>query len=65
MKSVTDHHHQPLAYSITDACRVSSLGRSFLYSAIANGSLASVTVGRRRLIKADSLRALIESGEAN
>ena len=54
---------EPLAYGIPDACRVSGMGRSWIYRAISEGRLASVTLGRRRLIKADSLRALIEAGE--
>lgn len=64
MRLATDHKPEIIALGIPDACRVSGMGRSWLYKAISDGRLASVTLGRRRLIKADSLRALIESGEA-
>jgi excisionase family DNA binding protein len=53
----------PLAYSIDEACRVSSIGRTNLYSMIRDGRLKANKVGKRTLIPADSLRALI-SGEA-
>lgn len=50
----------PLAYSIADACRVSSLGRTRLYQLIGEGRLEVRKVGKRTLIPAGSLRALIE-----
>jgi excisionase family DNA binding protein len=53
----------PLAYSIHDACRVSSLGRTFLYQLISEGKLEARKVGGRTVIPADSLRRLI-NGEA-
>lgn len=53
----------PLAYSIKEACRVSSLGRTRVYALINEGRLESRKLGRRTLIPADSLRALI-AGEA-
>ena len=53
----------PLAYSIHDACRVSSIGKTKLYSLIKDGTLAVRRVGGRTLIPAASLRALID-GEA-
>lgn len=54
---------EPLAYSITDACRVSSIGRTRIYSLIKEGKLQVRKIGKRSLIPAASLRALIE-GEA-
>jgi excisionase family DNA binding protein len=51
---------EPLAYSVADACRVSSIGRTRLYSLIAEGRLATRKIGKRTLIPAASLRALIE-----
>ena len=54
---------EPLAYSIADACRVSSIGRTRLYQLISEGRLEARKLGRRTLIPASSLRALIE-GEA-
>lgn len=51
---------EPLAYSIADACRVTSIGRTRLYNLIAEGRLEVRKIGRRSLIPATSLRALIE-----
>jgi excisionase family DNA binding protein len=51
---------EPLAYSINEACRVSSLGRTRLYQLIAEGRLEVRKIGKRTLIPAASLRALIE-----
>ena len=50
----------PLAYSIKEVCRVSSLGRTRVYQLIAAGRLEARKLGRRTLIPADSLRALLE-----
>ena len=60
-------HLQPLAYTIADACRVSSIGRTRLYSYISEGRLETRKLGRRTLVLADSLRALVEgrSGDAD
>lgn len=53
---------QPLAYSIADACKVSSIGRTRLYSLIAEGKLEARKVGKRTLIPAESLQNLINGG---
>ncbi len=52
-----------IAYSIKEACRASSLGRTTLYSHIAAGRLKANRVGGRTIIPAESLHALI-AGEA-
>ncbi len=57
------HELQPLAYSIADAARVSSIGRTRLYALISEGRLKARKIGKRTLIPAESLRALI-AGEA-
>lgn len=54
---------RPLAYSVKDACSVSSLGRTTLYTHIKSGRLKSIRVGGRTLIPAESLHALV-NGEA-
>jgi len=48
-----------LAYSIEEACKASSLGRTTIYSHLTAHRLHSVRVGGRRLIPAESLRAFI------
>ena len=51
---------EPLAYSIADACRVSSIGKTKLYSLIKSNRLQARKCGGRTLIPAASLRALID-----
>lgn len=55
--------HAPLTYSINEACRVSSLGRTRLYQLIGEGRLEIRKVGKRTLIPAASLRALVTGGD--
>lgn len=57
--TVTQASLEPLAYSIKEACRVSSLGRTRLYQLIGEGRLDARRIGKRTLIPAASLRALI------
>lgn len=52
-----------IAYSIKEACKASSLGRTTIYSHIAAGRLRANRIGGRTVIPADSLHALI-AGEA-
>ena len=54
---------QPLAYSINEACRVSSLGRTRIYQLIGEKRLQVRKIGKRTIIPAASLRNLI-SGES-
>ena len=51
---------EPLAYSISEACRVSSLGRTRIYQLIKEGQLEVRKIGKRTIIPAASLRALID-----
>lgn len=57
---ITPNTPEPLAYSVADACRVSSLGKTQIYALIGAGRLETRKVGKRTLIPAASLRALIE-----
>jgi len=60
----TEKHDPPkIAYSIKEASRASSLGRTTLYAHIAAHRLKAVRIGGRTVIPADSLLALI-AGEA-
>lgn len=56
-------HPEPLAYSIADAVRVSAIGRTRIYALINEGRLKATKIGKRTLIPAASLKALI-AGEA-
>lgn len=49
----------PLAYSIKEASRATSLGRTRLYQLIAAGRLEAVKIGSRTLIPADALHKLL------
>ena len=60
--SYQEHTHQPIAFRVTDAIRMSGIGRTKLYELIGSGELKSVRIGGRRLILADSLRQLLEGG---
>ena len=55
---------EPLLYSIPDAAKALSLGRSKLYELITEGRLETVNIGRRRLVRAESVRALASAGRA-
>lgn len=48
-----------LAISINDTARALSLGRTTVYAMIADGRLEAFKLGRRRLVKAESIRRLV------
>jgi len=51
---------ETLAISINDAAKALSLGRTTVYAMIADGRLEAFKLGRRRLVKAESVRRLVE-----
>lgn len=55
---------QPLAYSVKEACKATSLGKTYLYHLIKEGRLEVRKIGNRTIIPAASLHALIEGGAA-
>lgn len=57
-----DDHADRLAYSIKDASRVNSIGKTRLYALINSGQLKMIKVGKRTLVSGVSLRKLIEEG---
>lgn len=52
---------EALLLSIPETAKALSLGRSKVYELIGEGRLDAVCIGRRRLIKADSVRALVDA----
>jgi excisionase family DNA binding protein len=57
-------NNEPLAVTIREGCRYSGLGRTKIYELIFSGALETTTVGRRRLIRFPSLKALIGGAPA-
>jgi len=53
----------PVLLSIEKAAEKLSIGRSKIYDLINAGKLVTVTIGRRRLVRVDSVQALAR-GEA-
>ena len=50
-----------IATSINDAAKALSLGRTSIYALIREGRLETIKLGRRTLIKVESVRRLLES----
>ncbi len=50
---------EQLAVSINDTVRALGLGRTTVYAMIADGRLESIKLGRRRLVKVESIRRLL------
>lgn len=50
---------KPLAYSIREACAITSLGKTTIYRLARLGSIRLVRVGGRTIVPADSLHALL------
>jgi excisionase family DNA binding protein len=47
------------AYSVREACHVTSLGRTTLFGHMASGRLQSIKIGGRRIILAENLHAFL------
>ena len=54
----------PLLISISDACKALGIGRSKVYELVGEGSLETVTIGRRRLVRTESIKAFADKLEA-
>ena len=50
---------EPMAVSIKEAAKALSLGRTSIYALIANGRLEVFKIGRRTLVRMDSIRRLV------
>jgi len=49
-----------LVYSVKETARLLSMGRTSIYAMIADGRLESFKLGRRTLIKGESIRRLVD-----
>jgi excisionase family DNA binding protein len=50
---------EPEAVSIDETCRLTGIGRSKLYQLIADGTLPSLKIGKRRLVRLATVRRLL------
>lgn len=55
---------EPIAYRVNDACHAIGLGRTKLYSLIAEGKLKPVKIAGRTLIPRSEIERLIEEARA-
>ena len=56
-----DEQMEVIAASVKEAAKALSLGRTSIYALIRDGRLETIKLGRRTLIKAASIRRLLES----
>ncbi len=56
--------HDTLAMRISDAAKALSIGRTTVYKLIGNGTLRTITVGRRRLILTRSIQELCDQPQS-
>lgn len=54
-------HSTQITCTVRQACAMTGLGRTTLFAKLADGSLESTTVGRRRLIKVASLKRMLDA----
>ena len=47
--------------TVKDACAMSGIGRTKLNELIGSGQIESVKIGKRRLVKVESLKRLLEA----
>lgn len=52
------------ALSVAEAAAQAGISRTFLYERIASGELATIKLGKRRLIRVEALRRWLERLEA-
>lgn len=50
----------PFTTSVSETAKALGLGRTKIYELIAEGRLETVRIGRRRLIKVESIRLLLD-----
>ena len=50
---------EPLALSINDTAKTLGLGRTSIYAMIADGRLEAFRLGRRRLVRMESIKRLV------
>lgn len=56
---------EPMLCSLSDAASILGISRTSTYLLVSTGRLVTVSIGRRRLVKLDSVRAIANGGAAN
>ena len=64
MSTREDSTYERLAVSVEEAAAMLGLGRTTIYVALGDGSLRSLKVGKRRLIRVEALKAWMAAHEA-
>ena len=59
-----DKTTERLAVSVEDGAAMAGVGRTTLYAALGDGSLRSLKIGKRRLIRVEALEAWLAAHEA-
>lgn len=54
---------ETMVASVNETARSLGLGRTKIYELINAGKLKTIKIGRRTLVKADSIRALADGGD--
>jgi len=62
---VERHQPEPMLCSIPDAAAILGISRTSTYLLMGSGRLMTVIIGRRRLVRLDSIRAVANGGAAN
>ena len=52
---------EPIAVSINDTAKVLGIGRTSVYEMIKDGRLEAFKLGRRTLVRVDSIRRLVDA----
>lgn len=53
---------EQVLFSVRETAGILGIGRTKLYELIGGGQLETVKIGKRRLVRASSIRAIAESG---
>lgn len=56
---------EPVTVTVRDACQALGLGTTKIYELIGNGTLETITIGRRRLVKVSSIQQLVAAAQTN
>ncbi|MDE1162304.1 MAG: excisionase family DNA-binding protein [Acidobacteriaceae bacterium] len=61
MNHLASHIKTPITITVEEALKLTGIGQTFFYELLADGSVASYKLGKRRLVDYASLRNFITS----